>query len=140
MTLKEKIELKNKEIQSISFNKKDTCVIKINIPRKVTELISLIKSIESNNREFKNWVKENSIFQLEESILECRRCYNPSKMDTLTNLFLKSVIEKCKMLSLEAIKNLYDTAEFFEVAIASHEKIRIAEMPQTLSVAYRSSI
>jgi hypothetical protein len=126
MTLREKIESKNLEIQSILFNEKDTCVIKINIPKKLQELIGLIKSIESNNREFKNWVKDNSIFYLEESIMNCKKCYNPSKVNTITSLFLKSTIEKCKQLSVEAIKNLYVTAEFFEVSIASHEKAETA--------------
>ena len=127
MTLKEKIESKNKEIQSILFNEKDTCVIKINIPAKLQELITLIKSIDSNNREFKNWVKENSLFHLEESILNCKKCYNPQRLNTITSMFLKSTVEKCKQLTVESIKNLYSTAEFFEVSIVSHEK------PMTLS-------
>jgi len=123
MTLREQIEIKNREIQSIHFAEKDSRVIQINIPKKLQELIGLIKSIESNNREFKNWVKENSISHLEESILNCKKCYNPSKMNTITNSFLKTTIENCKRLSVDAIKSLYVTAEFFEVAIVCHQKI-----------------
>jgi hypothetical protein len=43
-------------------------------------------------------------------------------VNTITSLFLKSTIEKCKQQSVEALKHLYVTAEFFEVSIASHEK------------------
>jgi|ERR1700730_2163275 hypothetical protein len=122
MTLREKIDTKNLEIQSVLFNEKDTLLIQTNIPGKLQELIVLIKSIESNSREFKNWVKENSIFHLEESINNCKKCYNTSKANTITRFFLENTVKNCKKLSIDAIKNLYSTAEFFEVAIACHQE------------------
>jgi len=120
MTLIEKIENKNTEIQSVRFNNKDTLAIKVNIPKKLEELIRLIKSIESGNREFKYWVKDNSISLLEESIRQCKKCYNPSRINSVSILFLKTTIDKCKELVVEAVKNLYSTAEFFEVNISGH--------------------
>jgi hypothetical protein len=122
MTLREQIDIKNKEIQAFRFNEKDTFVIKVNIPTKLQELIGLIKSIESSSLEFKNWVKENSLFYLEESINNCKKCYNSSSAQTITSAFLKTTIEECKKMSVEAVTNLYSTAEFFEVKIRSHEK------------------
>ena len=122
MTLREKIYAKNQEIQSILFNEKDNCAIKTNIPNKLHELIGLIKSIESNSREFKNWVNETSISNLEESINNCKKCYNSSQVGTVTNAILKSTMENSKKSVIEAIKNLYTTAEFFEVNIASHQE------------------
>ena len=122
MTLKEQIDLKNKEIQAFRFSEKDNADIKVNIPNRLQELISLIKSIESSSLEFKNWVKENSLFYLEESINNCRKCYNASSAQTITNALLKSTVEECKKMSKEAITNLYSTADFFDVHIRSHEK------------------
>src|SRR5271170_1738785 len=106
MTLKEQIEHKNQEIQAIRFTEKDTCEIEVNMPKKLNELIGLIKSIESNSREYKNWVKENSIFYLEESINNCRKCFSAAKINMVTSLFLKETIKNCKKLSVDAIKNL----------------------------------
>src|ERR1700730_5590769 len=107
MTLREQIDIKNKEIQAFRFNEKDTFVIKVNIPTKLQELIGLIKSIESSSLEFKNWVKENSLFYLEESINNCKKCYNSSSAQTITSAFLKTTIEECKKMSVEAVTNLY---------------------------------
>jgi hypothetical protein len=122
MTLRELIDTKNKEIQAVRFNEKDAVAIKVNIPTKLQELISLIKSIESSSLEFKNWVKENSLFHLETSINNCKKCYNASSAQTITSAFLKTTVEECKKMSGEAITNLYSTAEFFEVKIRSHER------------------
>jgi predicted alpha/beta hydrolase len=121
MTLRELIENKNLEIQAIKFIEKDTFEVEVNMPKKLGELVGLIKSIESNSREYKNWVKENSIFYLEESINNCKKCFNASRINTVTSSFLKDTIKNCKKLSVDAIKNLFETAAFFEIKIACHQ-------------------
>jgi len=131
MTLKEKIESKNREIQAIQYSEKDTREIEVNMPKKLSELIGLIKSIESNSREYKNWVKENSIFYLEESINNCKKCFSASRINMVTGLFLKETIKNCKKLSIDAIKNLFETAAFFDINIASHQEF-VSPIPSAL--------
>jgi hypothetical protein len=131
MNLKEKIVSKNQEIQAIRFIEKDTVEVEVNMPRKLGELINLIKSIESNSREYKSWVKENSLFYLEESINNCKKCFNASRINTVTSLFLKETIKNCKKLSIDAIKNLFETAAFFDINIAS-QQVFAAPLPSAL--------
>jgi hypothetical protein len=121
MNLKERIVSKNQEIQAIRYIDKDTVEVEVNLPKKLTELINLIKSIESNSREYKSWVKENSIFYLEESINNCKRCFNASRINTVTGVFLKETIKNSKKMTIDAIKNLFETAAFFDINIASQQ-------------------
>ena len=131
MNLKEKIVSKNQEIQAIRYIDKETVEVEVNMPKKLNELINLIKSIESNSREYKSWVKENSLFYLEESVNNCKKCFNASRINTVTGLFLKETIKNCKKLSIDAIKNLFETAAFFDINIAGQQGF-VAPIPSAL--------